>query len=409
MNDYTCRDRLRLFDKNGVFIFSLLKYAEFIFIALTSIILARQIGPVEMRYSIPVFLYITYSNYLCLGVNSVILKRYGLLNKIEQDDLFCRVFHLTCVACLGTFLLSLIVLECSYALLAAGVSIMVFLRSYFLTYYRLKGRMFVINVNSIMYAFLFFILTITYVHTFKAYMICWNIALISVLFLYFFSDLKHLKKYISLKHIEYSWKKYKSIVSMGIKLSFMTIMTTIFLTNDKFFIDKFPDISDSLKGSYQLADNIGVALYMIVTTIMYYYYPTWMVKLRSFEFLKLYIKRIGFLLLALPFVVFVTWSVTYYIALWLFPAYDSLDVFVPAIVCYKLLIIALSLFSTICIVYNKEMKYVFSSLFVLMLIIGCNFLLIWMRFSLVSIPIIASVFILFYIIWLIFRVNIYVS
>ena len=64
--------------------YTFFKYFELALTALLMLVLADKIGPDEMGNSISSLLYITYSSYLALGMNTLIVKNYKReINKIR--------------------------------------------------------------------------------------------------------------------------------------------------------------------------------------------------------------------------------------------------------------------------------------------------------------------------------------
>lgn len=386
---------LVMFIEKDALLFSLLKYIEIIFTALTNIILANNIGAEEMGYSIPIFLFITYSNYLCLGVNQVITKYYYRYSGEEKDILLNVSFVFICMVSMITVILSYIVLE-KHMLLSGLISCLIFFRTFCLSYFRLVRRMIAININSIIFAALFFLGTLLCVKNLRDYLLIWLISSLISGIIYIVMD-----RYFFFKRIKSLMKKINTIylrmlLFEGVKLSSISILFTLLLTVDKFFINKY-DMANSLKGSYQLADNICTGVYIILTTVAFYYYPVWLVRLRDdFDFRVKYFKYLNLYVFIIPIISFFIAILSYYISPVLFPEFNQLWILIFILFMYKQYVLIISFYSSYYIANDIERLFFVFIGILLMTIFMLNLMVFNLNLSFYIIPILSiMIFIIF--------------
>ena len=162
--------------KSEVFKFTTLKYIEIIITAFISFFVAKIIGPSEMGKSIPTLLFITYSNFLVLGVNSALVKNYSRMkSRFESLNFITINFQFIIIACFLTFLLAYLFIDTQYFLFTALISAGVLVKSFFTAYFRVKNRILILNKNNIIFSILFLFLTLLFVKDWYGYIVSWSI------------------------------------------------------------------------------------------------------------------------------------------------------------------------------------------------------------------------------------------
>lgn len=356
------------------------KYLEIIITSLTTILLAKKLSPVEMGLSMPVLLYITYANYLALGVNQVILKNYSKFKERTKIEEFLRInLQFLIVMCLVNIFLSYCLLDQKYALLAALVSIGNLLRSYFMSYFRVIDRTIVLNKNNLIFSALFLSGTFVFVSDVVDYLLVWTIASWFALILYFSDDFKFYLQIFARFFEKPDKAQFVYNVSEGIKLALTGFIATVFLTADRFIINKM-DISLGLKGSYQLADFVGSAYYMVITTIIFYFYPKIIAKLReNAQFKKQYLSYISRAIRFSPLIILLVYLCSLGVEKWIFPEYKKLSYLITSSVALKTAIIFVTLFSTLYVSMDQEKKYIKSMVLPLVAIVLAGIYLVYFR------------------------------
>ena len=120
--------------------FSVLKFIALGLSSFSMIVLAKKIGPYQMGLAMPIFLYITYSNYLSLGVNQVMTKNYS---RTKGNSNILKFLTINLQIILFAFILNLFI---SYFIFSkqffyiSAISSIIMLRGYFSSYFRVINK-----------------------------------------------------------------------------------------------------------------------------------------------------------------------------------------------------------------------------------------------------------------------------
>jgi O-antigen/teichoic acid export membrane protein len=342
----------------GVVVFSGLKYLEIILTALTTFFLAEVIGPDEMGKAIPILLYITYSTYLSLGVNQVIIKNYDefLENKMSFEFLSINLQYHIFIS-IVTVVLALIFIDFEFALFTGLISAATITRSYFMAYFRVINKISKLNKNNLIFTILLLCTVFNLVETWFDYLFYWAISLWIALIIYIFDARNMLKVIITTYILKFDLKQVKYVLNQGIRLAILGATTTFLLTFDRIIIS-YLDLSLEIKGTYQLADYFGKAVYMIGTTILFYYYPTLLELLRkdhNFRLKYFWYVKLAFLAIVpitLLFFIFVN-----ILQIFFFKDYANLNWYVSYNLILKLIVLLSSLISAIYIALDQEYRF----------------------------------------------------
>lgn len=343
----------------GAIFFSLFKYLEVGIIAATTFLVAKKIGPDEMGKAMPVLLYITYSNYLSLGINQVIVKNYSRFKDEVELKEFVKINlqYMLLISFINVFV-AYIFVDFDFFLVAAMVSIGTLMRSFFTSYFRAIDKIWVLNKNEIIFSFLFFLLTLVLVENLKDYLLYWWISLWIGLLFYLIDGRAFFFKIVQQLFVISKKDKLISNLKEGIKLASAGFLTTILLTADRFVINRL-DFALGVKGSYQLADYVGAAFYLGVTTIIFYFYPKLITRLReNADFRKVYINYIKLSAKIFPVIIILTYLVSSVGANWFFKEYNSLSYFITLSVALKSCVILVTSFSIYYVALDKEVYYI---------------------------------------------------
>ena len=322
------------------------------------LVIAKLIGPAEMGKSITSLLYITYSAYLSLGLNSVIVKNFKILkNKNEQINFLTINFQLlTLLSCLN-FFITYYIFSIEFFFLISIISIGTLFRSFFSSYFRVIDKTYVLNINNILLSLLLIFATLLFVNNWNDYLYVWALVILTNLLSYFLFDLKTfslvLKKSFSIP------KKSIIIINTqeGLRLSLLAVLSTIYLSADRLIINNM-DISNDLKGSNQLADNFSTAIFIGVSALIFYFTPNWINNIKNdFSYSNNLFKIANFSFFIVPVLSFITFLIGYIVELYWFTEYVSLSNFVFISTFLKLLILFSGIESLIFIALDKEIKY----------------------------------------------------
>ena len=354
--------------KSEVFKFSILKYFEIIITAFISFFVAKIIGPSEMGKSIPIFLFITYSNFLVLGVNSALVKNYSRMkSKLDSLNFITINFQFIIFASFLTFILSYLLIETDYFLFTALISSGVLLKSFFTAYFSVKNRILILNKNNIIFSILFLLSTVLFVEDLYQYIISWSLCLWISNLLYFFDS--RIFFATILKRICLIPSKINLIFNLteGIKLAAFGIIITLLLSTDRFIIENL-NIVNETKGSYQLADFISMGIFVLITTVSFYYYPAWIERIRNEKnFRELFFKRVKISFVFFPLLILVIYLAGGILINLFFAEYENLLKYVILTSILKILVSYLSIISIFFLSFNEEIVLIKSMIPLLVL------------------------------------------
>ncbi len=364
---------------SGAIAFTSLKYLEILITSGTAFFLARKIGSTEMGKAVPLLLYITYSNYLTLGIHQVVLKNYSRLKSDESRKKLLGInTQYVLLIMLLNFAIGSFFIEKTYLLPIVFISNGIILRSLYSSYFRSVNKILILNKNNLIFSILLFSSVLVIVSDLFEYVLYWSIAIwISLLFyindgFYFFKRIyKDLFKIPRKEDVKFN-------LTEGIKLSIIGFINTILLTSDRLILNRL-DFELSEKGVYQLADYFGMAIYMLFTTVFFYFYPKLISRIRQDKkFQQLIIKRLKItVFIVIPlFIVFFYFAVLLLKVLF-FPEFKQLEIYASFNVLNKLLIIVFSIVGTIYISLDKEQLYMKSLIGFIAIYSLTSFLLIF--------------------------------
>jgi len=341
--------------KSEVFKFTTLKYIEIIITAFISFFVAKIIGPSEMGKSIPILLFITYSNFLVLGVNSALVKNYSRMkSRFESLNFITINFQFIIIACFLTFLLAYLFIDTKYFLFTALISAGVLVKSFFTAYFRVKNKILILNKNNIIFSILFLFSTLLFVKDWYGYIVSWSICLWIGNALYFFDS--RVFFITILKRICLIPSKINLVFNLteGIKLATFGAIITLLLSIDRFIIENL-NIVNEIKGSYQLADFISMGIFVLITTVSFYYTPTWIEKIRNEKiFRELFFKRVKISFVFFPLLILVIYLAGVIFVNLFFAEYEDLLKYVILTSILKILVSYLSIVSIFFISFNEE-------------------------------------------------------
>lgn len=355
---------------SSVLSFSLLKYLEVGITAITMFIIAKKVGPAEMGRAIPVLLYITYSNYLALGLNQAVIKNYSRMIGIKLKVNFITLNLQYLILAIGlNFFIANLILSSDYWLVSAFISCGLLFRGFLASYFRVVFRIKILNKNNLTFAILILVSALLFIDLWIEYLLFWASILWFTIFIYLFDGFKFFK--LVFKNIirKPRIKEIRFNFSEGFKIALTGITTTVLLTSDRLIINQL-DVSVNIKGSYQLADYFGMGIYLLITTVFFYYTPQLIEKIRNDKNFRLkyisYLKKS--LLMVCPFLLLV-YAGAYILAKLFFVEYDNLEYYIVLCTTTKLLIVFLSCFAIYYMGTDRE-DYYLKSLIPLLVILS---------------------------------------
>lgn len=337
-------------------IYSLFKYLEIGSLALVNLILAEKVGPSQLGLLMPVLIFITYSNYSIFGAPQLILKYLPRKHSnSSKERLLGSSSKLLSVGFLITLIAAFTILDGQYVGLVFYICVATFISSFIASKLRVDFSFTPINIANFLSSFGLLALTFYYVQDINTYLLALAFAKSCMLLVYVCSDFKFfLSSFMSIwKRIEFKVFYFYSRASLTMALSGLAF--TLLMSIDRLTIQSWGLHSVDL-GVYQLADTIGMAIYLGVTTLLFYFYPLFLKKINEDKlFRRNYLKG----LMYLSVVPFISYYLSDFILGFLdgviFEAYLGVWDLVPKIIVLKLTLIAYSSLLTYFISISKDM------------------------------------------------------
>ncbi len=344
------------------FIFTIVRYAEFSLFALMMFLLAKSVPASELGLAAPSFIWMTFSAFVLLGGNQVLVKWYAKESDSEKKSaLILYGCGVNFVACAVVYiLLSQVVshvFSASVSVIGAGKVVVECMA----TINRVANRFQRINLiylsNILPLCIMFFVFGVKSVGDFFLYWSCsiGFAVLVSLLVTTKFirSEVKR-KIAASLTYIE---KNFRAIFLNGVKLAFIGFFSPLVGSLDKLMLS-YTAFDKSLLGSMQLADNIASAVALGLGSAVFIVTPKYIKELHENKITIDQINKFGYLFL-LFILVFVNVSIflSKGALLYFFPEYT---LFYPLMVqiTTKILISGLFMYNMIALAFSDENFYI---------------------------------------------------
>jgi hypothetical protein len=341
-------------------IFSALRYLEYAIIALSYLVVAKKVGPAEYSKTIPGFIFITYSQYLMMGLNQALVKAYVVDSGFEVKQTYVKnILYYILFISLVAFFIGIAILP-NQLFVVSFISSMIYFQSILQTLLRLEDRILGINVSNLVFSVIYFALVFFYAKNIQQFFLYWLLSLtISNVIngVQAYPIIKKLQIKFYKKDILHIVSTIKPQIKLGIKMTLIGFVSTYFLTYDRFLLNLFSE-NKALKGNYQLADNIASTIYLFFVTVLFYYLPILLKRASLNSTNRLQILKYG---AAFVFVVSILLIIAgpflNIIILKYFPAYQALTHFLVYQSILKINILSIGIASTISIALNLEMKF----------------------------------------------------
>lgn len=356
----------------GATSFTFFKYIEIALSGIAILLLAKKIGPDEMGESISSLLYITYSSYLALGMNSLIVKNFKKL-ETDSEKFSFLTFNIQyfLVASLLNVWLAFTFLDQEVFLLVAMIAMVNLFRSFFMAYYRVVDKAWTLNVNNIVLGAGLLLGVVVYVQSWNDYLEVWHLIVWVCLLIFIAHDPASFKNIVRRLLDLPKWSEVLGNLKEGAKLATVGGISTVLVTIDRLIINQ-SNIDLGLKGSYQFAENISMAVFMGVSSIIFYYTPTWIDNIRQdSSFVKSIEKWMNKgLLVLLPILIVVFFTAKIIAGIW-YPEYLNLHYYITAILGLKLLVLLNSLGVLVFMGLDRETRYIRFMIMPVLLLLSC--------------------------------------
>lgn len=363
---------------------------------IASIILGSNLGPKELALLMPVQLVVSYSSYLTLGTNRSYIKNFARFKYKRNLDVFSLINFQVSLSAIVVGTVILYFLNFAWDVFLPLICLMAYtvLKNYFYAFFRMNNKLWQLNVNGVLYGG--GMLVSAYLATgFLEYLYYWSYTVLILILIFLLSyDVKNYRRIFT----KQKKSLYNFTFSQSLRLSIFAISNTVLITFDRVLIETTDIISLESKGSYQLAEMIGQAGFIALSSIVFYYDPIWIDKLRKSDLFARKFRTNSDLSL---FLIILAISFSYlfmrYVKPVWFDSYTDLSRFIYFITSMKILVLSINFKRIYLLTFNLELQYA-KFFFVYFFGAFCLFHLLnyFVHLSDVSVPIFS---IIVYIIW----------
>lgn len=277
--------------------FTLTKYFELVSLAVVNFLLADLIGPKELGKLIPVLLFITYSSFAPLGSPQLIL-RYSQLkqNPMSQYHLRTSANKLIWFGIIAVIFSAQIFISSEFLIWVCVISIVTILSSYLMAKSRISGNLTYLNMANLSFAITLLVLNITLVNDALSFLKIMALSKIFSLTILIFSENKFFFSIFASFGEKIKSKIFVFYTKKSFQMMINGLFVTLLMTFDRIII-QVSDMSLELKGSYQLSDMMATAIQMLASSVLVYYFPLFLFKLKRDKGFKT--KYLIFLLISI--------------------------------------------------------------------------------------------------------------
>lgn len=355
----------KLKDNRAYVFYTFFKYLEYGILALIFMSFANLVSPEAYGKASVGFQVITYSAFIVLGVNQVLLKRYSLE---ENNDLKSFYLHYNVlynfIACfISIVIINLLFSSKEYVLYLALICGFKLVLESSIAINRVKGNMININIIYLSYSILFLIFYFFFVKDVLGFFKYWSFSIMFGSFIGISLSLWSVVKKVKLDLFKiYLKTKSKLLFNDGIKLALIGLISPLFSTLNIIFLNAF-NIDKVIIGNFQLADNIANIVSLGGASILFIVFPDVIKKISKDKFQIKKFYKIGIKIIIICTIVLL---VLYYplkeVLLYFFPAYQKLPYLILFTLISRLLILLLFIPNSVWITFSKEKIYIKSSI-----------------------------------------------
>lgn len=351
-------------DNRAYVFYTFFKYIEYGILALIFMSFANLVSPEAYGKASVGFQTITYSAFIVLGINQVLLKRYSLENKKDLKNFYLQynvIFNF--IACVfSIILINLLFSSKEYALYLSIICGFKLVLESSIAVNRVKGNMVNINIIYLSYSILFLLLYLLFVKDVLSFFKYWSFSVLFGAFVGLFLSLRRIIRKFNLNLFKTKLKaNYKLLFNDGLKLALIGIISPLFSTLNIIFLNAF-NVDKVIVGNFQLADNIANIISLGAASVLFIVFPN-VIKQISKDKSKINkFYKIGF---KITIVSIVCLLVLYYplkeVLLYFFPEYKKLPYLILFTIISRLFILLLFIPNSVWITFSREKIYIKSA------------------------------------------------
>ncbi|MHA8101085.1 hypothetical protein PQG46_04550 [Aquirufa nivalisilvae] len=340
-----------------------MKYVEYLINAYLFFSIARIVSPAVYGDASSSFLLITYSSFIVLGVNQVLVKRYAKTHSqsfkiflIRYSLLYNSIFSIL------LFLLVFLLSDSKYAISLSIICSLRLLVECIITIMRVKNKPLFINAIYIFTSVSFLVMYYLMVDNMSNFFAAWSFSIaagliFAILLYYFFSSAK------STSSLNQTIKLFliynKELFKDGLNLTIISVISTILLSIDRIYFINIYKLPKFLLGNIQLADNVSNVVCLGFSSILFIITPKVIAIIYEDKLDHHSFYKIGYFFLIMLFVfIFVAYFPLFWLVKLFFPAYSMIGYPLFLYLILKILNLGLFIPSVLSMVFSKEISYV---------------------------------------------------
>lgn len=338
---------------------------------------ANLVSPEEYGRASIGFQVITYSAFIVMGVNQVLLKRYSLEDNEAKKLFFIQynILYNIIVCAFSILLISILFSSKEYVIYLSIICGVKLVLESSIAVNRVKGNMVKINTIYLSYSILFLILYFAFVSNVFNFFKYWSYSIVFGAIIGALLSFIAVIKSFQFNHFKSFLKDdFKLLFNDGMKLALIGLISPLFSTLNIICLNAFK-VNEGVIGNFQLADNIANMVSLGGASILFIVFPD-VIKQISKDKSKINtFYKVGFKVVVVSIVSLV---VLYYplkeLLLYFFPKYEKLSYLILFTLISRLLILLLFIPNSVWITFSKEKIYIKSSI-IGVLIMGVIFTL----------------------------------
>lgn len=326
---------------------------------------ANLVSPEEYGRASIGFQVVTYSAFIVMGVNQVLLKHYSLEENEKLKTFYLQYnFAYNLIACLfSVFLISVLFSSKEYVVFLSLICGVKLILESSISTNRVKGNMVNINIIYISYSLLFLLLFFTLVTNVFDFFKYWSYSIIFGACVGLLLSFKSVFKGFRVKGFKKALKQsFGLLFNDGIKLALISLVSPLFSTLNIICLNIFK-VDSAVIGNFQLADNIANMVSLGGASILFIVFPD-VIKQISKDKSKIQLfYKVGFKVVVICVIALI---VLYYplkeALLYFFPEYEKLSYLILFTLISRLLILLLFIPNSVWITFSKEKIYIKSAI-----------------------------------------------
>jgi len=352
---------IRIINKRKSYIFfTFFKYLEYGILAFIFMSFANLVSPEEYGNSSLGFQIITYSSFIVLGVNQVLLKKHTLEKdySVKSFLLQYNALYNFAFAIIALIFVSLFVPR-EYSLYLGMICGMKLILESSIAINRVREKITRINIIYLSSALVFLLFYIFYINNSYTFFKFWSFSILTAVVVGWFLTIKFVFFRFNSQEFNLFFKKYRrTLFRDGIKLAFIAVISPLFSTIGIVFLNLFSK-DKNLIGNFQLADNISNVIALGGASVIFIVFPG---AIKKIDENKKYVNKMykaGFsILVIITLALFLLYYPLQKIIPFFFPEYVNLAHILVYSLLLRLLVLFMFIPTVVFITLSLEKAYI---------------------------------------------------